>query len=77
MILKLLAEKWFRIKCRPQVQNVPAHVFHMLNALQDLGDSRISFVVTPLIQRNAFFARSENVLLAIFSYERSHSKELA
>ena len=32
-MLKVYAQVWFRIKCRPQFQNGPTHLFHMLNAM--------------------------------------------
>ena len=31
-ILKVHAEMGFKIKCRPQVQSGPTHLFHILNA---------------------------------------------
>ena len=49
----------------------------MLSALRGLDDSRISFVITSVGLRNAFFAHSENISLAMSSGERPHVSELA
>ena len=76
-ILKVYAEMLFRMKSRPQVQNGPAHLFHMLNALRVLYDSLVSTIFIPVIQGNAFFfAHPENVLLAMISDEQPHFRKL-
>ena len=65
-------------KCRPQVHSRPAHLFHLVNELRGLDGSRISSVVTTVIQINVFFfVLSENVQLAKISDERPHVRDFA
>ena len=75
--LKVYAEMWLRVRCKPRIQLCPAYLFPMLNVLRDLDDSKIVSLVTPVIQGKAFFTHSDNVLLAMISHERPHGRELA
>ena len=52
-ISKMYADLWFRIKCRPQVESGPTHLFHMLNALRGMrlliyGKKNQYFSVLPM-----------------------------
>ncbi|GBN01544.1 hypothetical protein AVEN_109801-1 [Araneus ventricosus] len=53
----------------------PKHVFQAIQTSRYLSDE-IRQVVDPVIQRNAFFENTENVLLAVLVNKREHIREL-
>lgn len=75
-IMKVYAPTWFDIKMKPSCKHGPIHVFNMIKRSlylrQELKD-----IVLKTIQRNAFFAHPENLLLAMLQDEHPHIKELA
>ncbi|GBL88538.1 hypothetical protein AVEN_159120-1 [Araneus ventricosus] len=74
-ILKLCMPVWFAIKKSKYFTDGPKHFFQAIQTSRYLSDELIQ-VVDPVIQRNAFFAHTENVLLAILVDEREHIREL-
>ncbi|GBN86818.1 hypothetical protein AVEN_106803-1 [Araneus ventricosus] len=55
--------------------NGPKHVFQAIQTSRYLSDELLQDV-DPVMQRNVFFAPSENVLLAMLIDERKHIREL-
>ncbi|GBM03036.1 hypothetical protein AVEN_14548-1 [Araneus ventricosus] len=53
----------------------PKHIFQAIQTSRYLSDELLQ-VVNPVIQRNAFFEHTENVLLAMLVNEREHIREL-
>jgi hypothetical protein len=74
-IMFVYAPMWFKIKCQPQVKFGPKHIFQTLQLVQTLND-KVKSVVQPVIQRNAFFAHPENLLLAMIQDENHSFREL-
>lgn len=68
------APMWFKIKMQPQIEFGPKHLFQTLDLLQTFDE--VKRVVLPVIQRNAFFAHSENLLLAMIGDEREVLRKL-
>ncbi|GBN89933.1 hypothetical protein AVEN_41128-1 [Araneus ventricosus] len=66
---------WFAIKKSKYFTDGPKHVFQAIQTSRYLSDELLQ-VVDPVIQRNAFFAHAENVLLAMLVDEREHIWEL-
>ncbi|GBL81875.1 hypothetical protein AVEN_50478-1 [Araneus ventricosus] len=66
---------WFAIKKSKYFTDGPKHVFLATQTSQYLSDELLQ-VVDPVIQRNAFFAHAENVLLAMLVDAREHIREL-
>ncbi|GBM81797.1 hypothetical protein AVEN_145963-1 [Araneus ventricosus] len=66
---------WFAIKKSKYFTDGPKHVFQAIQTLRYLSEELIQ-VVDPVIQRNAFFAHTENGLLAMLVDEREHIREL-
>lgn len=74
-ILKSYMPVWFAIKKSKYFTDGPKHVFHVIQTSRYLSDD-LREVVDAVIQRNAFFAHPENVLLAMIVDEREHIREL-
>ncbi|GBO43126.1 hypothetical protein AVEN_51778-1 [Araneus ventricosus] len=74
-ILKSYMPVWFAIKKSKYFTDGPKHVFQVIQTSRYLSDELLQ-VVNPVIQRNAFFAHTENVLLAMLVDEREHIREL-
>ena len=62
--MKVYAPMWFHIKRRWACIHGPLHIADTLSRVSEL-DQTTQDVVIPVIQRNAYFAHPENVLLAM------------
>ena len=67
---------WFNIKRRWACIFGPIHVVETLRRVSEL-DQQTKDVVLPVIQRNAYFAHTENVLLAMLQDKNADTRELA
>ena len=67
---------WFSIKHSSSYANGPKHVFKTIELARTLG-KEVSDVVFPVIQRNAFFAYPENILVSMTDDDSSKRRELA
>jgi hypothetical protein len=75
-ILRVYASVWFHIKLEPQCYKGAKHLWLMLKLPRFLPDD-VRSEVDKCIQKNAFFAHPENVLLAMVVDERKEIRELA
>lgn len=74
-IIKVYAPVWFNIKKDSSFKQGPTHVFKLIALSRCLG-SDIKKIIDPVIQRNAFFAHPENLLLAMLYDEKNYIREL-
>lgn len=63
-IVNVYAPTWFQIKKHELAVNGPENLFYLIQKIKLVRDANARAVVTKCIRRNAFFAHSENVLLA-------------
>ncbi|GBN08130.1 hypothetical protein AVEN_16161-1 [Araneus ventricosus] len=66
---------WFHIEESKYFTNAPEHVFDVIKSLRFLPENLLK-VIDPVIQRNAFFAHTENLLLSMIVDKRDHIREL-
>jgi hypothetical protein len=74
-ILKSYMPVWFKIKKSKYLTDGPKHVFEVIKSSRFLPENLIE-VIDPVIERNAFFAHPENLLLSMIVDERAHIREL-
>ena len=74
-VVKVYARIWFCIKTKPSCRYGGLHVWQMIHFSRYLCDS-LKAVLDPVIQRNAYFAHSDNLLLCMIADERPHVGEL-
>lgn len=74
-ILKSYMPVWFKIKKTKYLTDGPKHVFDIIKSSRFLPENLIK-VIDPVIERNAFFAHPENLLLSMIVDERAHIREL-
>lgn len=74
-ILKSYMPLWFKIKKSKYLTDGPGHVFEAIKSTRFLPENLVR-VVDPVIERNAFFAHPENLLLRMIVDERKHIREL-
>ena len=67
---------WFSIKSNPWCTDGSKHFLEMIKLMQPLPTA-IKAVVWPVIQRNAYWAHHENVLLALLADSDTCNRELA
>lgn len=74
-ILKAYMPVWFMIKKSKYLTDGPSHVFEVIQSTRFLPDNLLQ-VIDPVIERNAFFAHPENLLLRMIVDKRQHIREL-
>lgn len=75
-IIKVYSPLWFEIKCNSSCQNGARHVFQTIKLSRYLRPD-LKSIIDPVIQRNAFFAHPENILISMLNDTRLHIRELA
>ncbi|CAH1103705.1 unnamed protein product [Psylliodes chrysocephalus] len=75
-ILKVYAPVWFDIKVRSSCTEGSRHLFSLIRRSRYLP-AAVKDVIDPVIQRNAFFAHKENILLSMLTDDRKPMRELA
>lgn len=63
-VVKVYAPTWFRIKRNELAINGPMNLFFLMKKINLIDDVNAKLIAQECIQRNAFFAHSENILLA-------------
>ena len=58
---------YFYIKCHPKVTDGPSNLLKIFNSITKFPNRQVREIALKTAQRNAFFAHSENVLLAMLS----------
>jgi hypothetical protein len=74
-ILQAYVPVWFAIKTKPSCEDGSKH-FHKLIKLTRQLPNEVKAAIDPVIQRNAYVAHSENMLLAMVADERPHIRQL-
>jgi hypothetical protein len=74
-VLKVYAPLWFAIKSKPSCIDGARHLWMLVNKSRYLRED-LKSIVDPVIQRNAYYAHPENLLLALITDERQHIREL-
>ena len=74
-IMKVYVPVWFAIKQQPCFTNGAKHLFKMLHSIQTL-DHQSKAITNKVLQRNAFFAHPENLLVAMISDENLIIRQL-
>nr|CAH7728928.1 unnamed protein product [Callosobruchus chinensis] len=74
-VIKVYAPMWFSIKMHPSCKDGARHVFETIKLTRYLDDN-FRKIIDPVIQRNAYFAHPENILLSMISDDRKHVREL-
>jgi len=66
---------WFAIKAQSSCKDGARHLHQMIVKSRYLSPKHKK-IVDPVIQRNAYFAHPENLLLAMITDHRPHIREL-
>lgn len=75
-INKVYAPMWFNIKTKPTIKDAPLNLWRTIRLSRYLRED-LREIIDKTIQRNAFFAHSESLLVAMLADERRHIRELA
>ena len=74
-IMKVYVPMWYDIKRNHSIENGAKHVHQMITRSRSL-DASTRQVTDQVIQRNAFFAHPENILVSMLSDERKFIRQL-
>ncbi|ESN92905.1 hypothetical protein HELRODRAFT_165041 [Helobdella robusta] len=75
-IMKIYAPTWFNIKTKSSCKYGLIHVFNMVKRCLYLCDD-LKNIVFKTVQKNAFFAHPENILLAMLQDDAENIRELS
>lgn len=67
---------WFAIKCKPNCIHGPKHVFSAMSCLKKLPEESAT-IAKCYVSRNAYFAHSENILLAMLADSSRNKRQRA
>lgn len=76
-IITLYAPLWFGIKSKSGIGNGPKHLFMMLKLIRENIPKNVQRLLIDVVERNAYFAHSENVLLSMLVDEDSSTRSKA
>lgn len=74
-IMKVYAPTWFAIKAHPSCIKGAVHLHETISRSRYLSP-KLKSIVDPVIQRNAYFGHSENILLAMLFDSRKSVRKL-
>ena len=75
-VMKVYVPMWFEIKANPYVASGARHISNAISLVKQQSEE-VQKIVVPVLQRNAYFAHHENVLLAMLADENPTIRELA
>jgi len=75
-VVKVYAPIWFLIKQKPSFKDGAKHIFQLIRYSRFLP-KKLRSVVDSVIERNAFFAHPENLLVCMLFDDRDHIREQA
>lgn len=75
-IVKVYAPSWFRIKIHESVKNGAKHLLDFIQSSRYLPKKYLE-IIDPVIERNAYFASPENILLSMLTDENIAIRRLA
>lgn len=75
-VMTVYIPMWFQIKTNPYVHSGAIHLFQTAK-LMEKQVVPVQKIVLPVLQRNAYFAHPENILLCMISDSRPYVRELA
>ena len=73
--MKVYAPMWFTIKLESSCKDGSRHLWRTIVLSRYMSDE-LKAIIDPVIQRNAYFGCSENMLLAMLSDDRKEIREL-
>jgi hypothetical protein len=74
-IVKVYAPMWFSIKNNPLFSSGSLHIWKLVKLTRYLPEE-LRAIVDPVIQRNAYFAHQENMLIAMITDENMSVRKL-
>ncbi|KAK0040162.1 hypothetical protein Bpfe_030409 [Biomphalaria pfeifferi] len=74
-IMQVYTPVWFAIKSKPSCVDGTKHIWLTVHLSRSLP-TEVKNIIDPVIQRNAYFAHPENLLIAMVTDDRDHIKQL-
>ncbi|ESO05609.1 hypothetical protein HELRODRAFT_171263 [Helobdella robusta] len=75
-VMKVYPPSWFEIKLKPTNKTGSNHFLGIIKKCRYLPEE-LKNLLNPVLQRNAYFAHPENILLSMLADEQKHIRELA
>ena len=75
-VVNVYAPSWFDIKCQSNCINGPKHLWKMIVRMRHLPETLQKGVLEPVIQRSAYYAHQENLLVSMINDDCAAIREL-
>ena len=76
-IVSVYVPSWFEVKCKPNIIHGPDHMLNSVMLVERYCTAEVKAVVQPVMQRGAWHAHSENMLLAMIGSEDQSRRQFA
>ena len=76
-IVSVYSVMWFEVKCKPNILHGPRHMLKAVQLVDKYCTAQVKTVVHPVLQRGAWHAHSENLLLSLLGSEDIEERKLA
>ena len=76
-IVSVYVPMWFEVKCKPNICHGPDHVLTAVGLVEKYCSPEIKEVVHPVMQRGAWHAHTENILLNMIGSDNLSKREFA
>ena len=68
---------WFQIKSKSNITDGPKNLYDLYQRIQVFPDSQVKDIATKVVERNAYFAHPENIMLAMLADENEEIRNAA
>ena len=68
---------WFQIKSKSKITDGPKNLYDLYQRIQVFPDSQVKDIATKVVERNAYFAHPENIMLTMLADENEEIRNAA
>ena len=75
--MQIYFSTWFQIKSKSKITDGPKNLYDLYQRIQVFPDSQEKDIATKVVERNAYFAHPENIMLAMLADENEEIRNPA
>ena len=75
--MQIYFSTWFQIKSKSKITDGPKNLYNLYQRIQVFPDSQVKDIATKVVERNAYFAHPENIMLAMLADENEEIRNTA
>ena len=75
--MQIYFPSWFQLKSKGKITDGPKSLYDLYQRIQVFPDSQVKDIATKVVERNAYFAHPENIMLAMLADENEEIRNAA